>query len=129
VIAAAALKCLGGEMQCLLWPRDDKERAACDAAGLSLTEVYDIKKLVGDGDTFFAATGVTDGELLQGVHYFGGGATTESLVMRSYSGTIRWINARHNFQQLDKISSVPYSVIAGESVPVRGGRARARAGR
>ncbi len=103
VLAAAALKCLSGEIQCTLWPRDDAEREACAAAGLSLTEVYDVKKLIGEGDTFFSATGVTDGEMLQGVHYFGGGATTESLVMRSYSGTIRRISARHNFTQLNKM--------------------------
>lgn len=129
VISAAALKCLGGEIQCQLWPRNDAEREACDKAGLDLKEVYDIGKLVGHGDTFFAATGVTDGELLQGVHYYGGGATTESLVMRSYSGTIRWINARHNFQQLDKIAHQPYQAVGGEPLPVRAGRGRARTAR
>lgn len=130
VISAAALKCLGGELQCQLWPRNDEEREACQRAGLDLDEVYDIPKLVGTGDTFFAATGITDGELLQGVRYFGGGATTESLVMRSYSGTIRWINARHNFNQLDKLAAASGRPPYYEATPVlRGGRGRLRAGR
>jgi fructose-1,6-bisphosphatase II len=103
VLAAAAILTLGGEMQCTLWPRDDKERQATIAAGHDLEKVYTIGDLVGDGDVFFAATGITDGELLKGVHYFGGGATTDSLVMRSYSGTIRWISARHNLMTLEKI--------------------------
>lgn len=126
VLAAAALKCMEGEIQCTIWPRDDKERQACAEAGLSLSEVWDIEKLVGHGDTFFAATGVTDGEFLQGVHYFGGGATTESLVMRSYSGTVRWISARHNFTQLNKMR---YEPLQGsiDSAPMRTARNRARA--
>jgi fructose-1,6-bisphosphatase II len=130
VISAAALKCLGGELQCQLWPRNDEEREACRRAGLDLDEVYDIPKLVGTGDTFFAATGITDGELLQGVRYFGGGATTESLVMRSYSGTIRWINARHNFNQLDKLAVASGRPPYYEAMAVlRGGRGRLRTGR
>lgn len=124
VLAAAALKCIGGEIQCLLWPRNDAEREACEKAGLSLTEVYDIKKLVGEGDTFFAATGVTDGEFLQGVHYFGGGCTTESLVMRSYSGTVRVISARHNFTQIPKLNlNVAHPAV--EKAPIRPPRIRA----
>jgi fructose-1,6-bisphosphatase II len=102
VLAAAAIKTLGGEIQCRLWPRDDKERQAALDAGHDLEKVYTISDLVGEGDVFFAATGITDGELLKGVHFFGGGATTESLVMRSYSGTIRWISARHNISMLEK---------------------------
>ena len=104
VLAAAAIKTLGGEIQCKLWPRDDNERRAAEDAGHDLEKVYTISDLVGDGDVFFAATGITDGELLKGVHFFGGGATTESLVMRSYSGTIRWISARHNLTMLEKIA-------------------------
>jgi fructose-1,6-bisphosphatase II len=125
VLAAAALKCIGGEIQCQLWPRNDAEREACEKAGLSLTEVYDIKKLVGDGDTFFAATGVTDGEFLQGVHYFGGGATTESLVMRSYSGTLRVISARHNFTHIPKVD-VDSQRPPVEQAPLGTSRNRAR---
>jgi fructose-1,6-bisphosphatase II len=104
VLTAAALRCLNGEIQCTLWPRDDAERDAATAAGFDLGKVYTTEDLVGDGDVFFAATGVTDGDLLKGVHYFGGGATTQSLVMRSYSGTIRWMSAHHNFEQLSKVS-------------------------
>ncbi len=125
VISAAALKCMGGEIQCQLWPRNDKERQACVDAGLDLSEVWDIPRLVGNGDTFFAATGVTDGEMLQGVHYFGGGATTESLVMRSYSGTVRWIRARHNFDQLNKLAAESHRP-SYEGVPYSAGRARVR---
>jgi fructose-1,6-bisphosphatase II len=95
VLTAAALKCLGGEIQCRLWPRNDEERQKAIDAGLDLTKVYTTEDLVGDGDTLFAATGVTNGELLKGVQYFGGGVSTQSLVMRSYSGTVRWITAHH----------------------------------
>jgi fructose-1,6-bisphosphatase II len=102
VLTAAALTTLGGEIQCMLWPRNDAERQAALDAGHDLDKVYHISDLVGDGDVLFAATGITDGELLKGVHFFGGGATTESLVMRSHSGTIRWISARHNLTQLQK---------------------------
>lgn len=103
VLTAAALKCLGGEIQCRLWPRDEPERIAAIEAGLEMNKVYMIEDLVGDGDTLFAATGVTNGELLKGVQYFGGGASTQSLVMRSYSGTVRWITAQHNLNQLPKL--------------------------
>jgi fructose-1,6-bisphosphatase II len=99
VLTAAALKCLGGEIQCRLWPRQDQERQAAIDAGLDLTKVYTIEDLIGVGDTLFAATGVTNGELLKGVQYFGGGVSTQSLVMRSYSGTVRWITAHHLGEQ------------------------------
>jgi fructose-1,6-bisphosphatase II len=104
VLTAAALRCLKGEIQCTLWPRDEGEKAAAEAAGFNLSKVYSTEDLVGNGDVFFAATGVTDGELVKGVRYFGGGATTQSIVMRSYSGTVRWISARHNFEQLGKVA-------------------------
>lgn len=104
VLAAAAIKTLGGDMQCKLWPRDEKERKVAVDAGHDLEKVYTIMDMVGDGDVFFAATGITDGDLLKGVHYFGAGATTQSLVMRSYSGTIRWISARHNLAILEKLA-------------------------
>jgi fructose-1,6-bisphosphatase II len=99
VLTAAALKCLGGEIQCRLWPRDEAERQRAADAGLDVTKVYTTDDLVGTGDTLFAATGVTNGELLKGVQYFGGGASTQSLVMRSYSGTVRWITAHHIGEQ------------------------------
>lgn len=105
VLTAAALKCLAGEIQCRLWPRDDNEKQRALDAGLDLTKVYEIEDMVGTGDTFFAATGVTDGELLKGVHYFSGAVTTQSLVMRSYSGTVRWITAQHNLELLPKVAA------------------------
>lgn len=95
VIAAAALKCMGGAIQGRLWPRNDAERDQAIAAGYDLDEVLTTDTLVRGDNCFFAATGITDGELLKGVHYDGGIATTQSLVMRSRSGTVRFVEARH----------------------------------
>ena len=89
VIAACALKCLGGSIQGRLWPRNDDERRAALDLGYDLDRVLMIDDLVSGDDVHFAATGITDGELLQGVRYWGDGASTQSLVMRSKSGTIR----------------------------------------
>jgi fructose-1,6-bisphosphatase II len=100
VLTAAALKCLGGDIQCTLWPRNDDERAQAEALGLGLERVLTIDDLVRGDDVFFSLTGVTDGELVKGVHYFPHGATTETLVMRSESGTIRRVQAVHNFEKL-----------------------------
>jgi fructose-1,6-bisphosphatase II len=100
VLTAAALKCLGGDIQCTLWPRDHGERAQAEKLGLSLDRVLTIDDLVRGDDVFFSLTGVTDGELVKGVHYFPHGATTETLVMRSQSGTIRRVQATHNFEKL-----------------------------
>jgi fructose-1,6-bisphosphatase II len=102
VIAAAALKCMGGELIGRLWPRDDAERAAAVAAGYDLDRVLGTDDLVAGDNCFFSATGITDGNLLQGVHYDRSGATTQSLVMRSRSGTVRLVEARH---RADKIVS------------------------
>ncbi|MGH9137892.1 MAG: class II fructose-bisphosphatase [Acidimicrobiales bacterium] len=95
VIAAAALKCMGGEIQGRLWPRNDDERQQAVDVGYDLDEVLTTDRLVDCDNCFFAVTGITDGEVLKGVHYDSGGATTQSLVMRSLSGTTRLINARH----------------------------------
>jgi fructose-1,6-bisphosphatase II len=103
VITAAALRCTGGEILCKPWPRDDAERQKCLDAGVDLDHVYDTEELVGGEDVFFAATGASTGELLRGVNLTETGATTQSLVMRSRSGTIRWIDAVHDFSRLDKI--------------------------
>ena len=108
VISAAALKCMGGEMLGRLWPRDDDERDAALAAGYDLERVLTTDDLVGGDNCFFAATGITDGELLKGVHYDRHGATTQSLVMRSSSGTVRMINARHNLSKLGAFSAVEF---------------------
>ena len=95
VISAAALKCMGGDMQGKLWPRDDAERAAAVAAGYDLDDVLGIDDLVAGDNCFFAATGVTNGDLLRGVQFHPWGISTQSLVMRSRSGTVRLINTRH----------------------------------
>ena len=101
VIAAAALKCMGGEIQGKLWPRNDAERQAATDAGYDLDRVLMTNDLVSGDNCFFAVTGITDGEVLKGVHYDARGATTQSLVMRSRSGTVRLVDARH---RLDKLS-------------------------
>jgi fructose-1,6-bisphosphatase II len=106
VLTAAALKCLGGDIQCKLWPRNDEERAQAEKLGLSLDTVLTIDDLVRGDDVFFALTGVTDGELVKGVHYFPHGATTETLVMRSRSGTVRRIQAVHNFEKLEHYANL-----------------------
>ena len=95
VISAAALKCMGGDMQGKLWPRDDTERAAALADGYDLDAVLRIDDLVSGDNCFFAATGVTNGDLLRGVQFHPWGISTQSLVMRSRSGTVRQINTRH----------------------------------
>jgi fructose-1,6-bisphosphatase II len=100
VIAAAALKCMGGELMGRLWPRNDEEHAAAVAAGYDLTKVLSADDLVAGDNCFFAATGITDGELLKGVHFEPHLVTTQSLVMRSKSGTVRLVNARHRPQLL-----------------------------
>ncbi len=100
VIAAAALKCMGGELVGRLWPRDDAERAAAETAGYDLSRVLGTDDLVAGDNCFFAATGITDGNLLRGVHYNRLGATTQSLVMRSRSGTVRFVDATHRPSKL-----------------------------
>jgi fructose-1,6-bisphosphatase II len=109
VISAAALKCMGGEMQGRLWPRNDRERKAAVDAGYDLEAVLGIDDLVRSDDVFFAATGITDGELLRGVHFGRKGAVTESLVMRSKSGTVRRVEATHNLEKLSVFSTVDFS--------------------
>ncbi|MBM3661341.1 MAG: class II fructose-bisphosphatase [Actinobacteria bacterium] len=101
VIAAAALKCMGGELIGRLWPRDDAERSATEELGYDLNRVLDTDDLVAGDNCFFAATGITDGNLLHGVHYQRTGVTTQSLVMRSRSGTVRLIEARHHPDKLE----------------------------
>jgi fructose-1,6-bisphosphatase II len=109
VLSAAAIKCLGGQLIGKLWPRDDEERQAAMDAGYDLDEVLDVDRLVSGNDVFFAATGVTDGELLQGVRYPAGGkASTESLVMRSRSGTVRTVTARHDQAKLREVTGGRY---------------------
>ena len=101
VIAAAALKCMGGELIGRLWPRDEGERQEAVDAGYDLDRVLSTDDLVAGDNCFFSATGITDGNLLHGVRYDRGGATTQSLVMRSRSGTVRLVEARHRPEKLD----------------------------
>jgi fructose-1,6-bisphosphatase II len=109
VISAAALKCMGGQLLGRLWPRDEGERQAAIDAGYDLDRQLDQDELVKGDDCFFAATGVTDGDVLQGVRYQGArSATTESLVMRSRSGTVRRISARHDRTKLRALVSGRY---------------------
>ena len=107
-ITACALKCLGGDLECKLWPRNDDERAAAEAQGLPLEKVLTINDLVKGNDVFFSLTGVTDGELVRGVRFFANGARTETLAMRSRSGTMRRIQSIHNFQKLRRFSALAY---------------------
>jgi fructose-1,6-bisphosphatase II len=105
VISAAALKCMGGVMQGRLWPRNESERQETIEKGYDLDAVLTIEDLVSGDSCFFAATGITDGELLKGVHYSGGKVHTQSLVMRSKSGTVRQIDASHIIDKLESSSS------------------------
>src|SRR5436305_2279500 len=109
VISAAAIKCIGGQLLGRLWPRDDEERQAALDGGYDLERVLRTDDLVAGDDVFFSATGVTDGDVLQGVRYQGDrGATTESLVMRSRSGTVRRVSARHDRGKLRELTGVRY---------------------
>jgi fructose-1,6-bisphosphatase II len=108
VIAACALKCLDGAMYGKLWPRNDSERQAALDAGYDLDKVLDIDDLVRGDNVFFAATGVTDGELLRGVRFDRSGSLTQSLSMRSKSGTSRQIDARHQLSKLSRYASIDY---------------------
>ncbi|WP_287157640.1 class II fructose-bisphosphatase [Chloroflexus sp.] len=109
VLTAAALKCLGGEIQCKVWPRNDEERARLAELGLDPKQVLTTRDLVRGENVVVAATGITSGEFLRGVEYFGGGARTHSVVMRSRSGTVRYIEATHRWDKLMRISDMPYA--------------------
>ena len=108
IIAASAISCLGGSFQGKLWPKDGEEREKAVAAGHDLDRVLHTGDLVRGENIFFCATGVTDGDLLRGVHYRHGGATTQSLVMRSKSGTVRLIDGYHRLSKLREYSSVDF---------------------
>ena len=99
VLAAAAIKCIGGEIQCKIWPRNEQERDKLKADGVDLDQVFRTDDLIKGHDVSFAATGITSGELLDGVQYFGWGARTSSLMMRARSGTVRYIQARHKWRK------------------------------
>jgi fructose-1,6-bisphosphatase II len=104
VLSAAGLKSMGGQLLGRLWPRNDEERSAAVNAGYDLDKILTANDLCSGDDVFFSATGVTDGDVLQGVRYRGKGATTESLVMRSRSGTVRRVQATHDRSKLREIT-------------------------
>jgi fructose-1,6-bisphosphatase II len=108
VIAACAMKCLGGVIQGRLWPRNEKERDAAVAAGYDLDQVLGTDDLVSGNDVFFAATGVTDSDFLKGVRYRGPNTFTQSIVMRSRTGTVRVVDALHRREKLKLLSSIDY---------------------
>lgn len=105
VLAAAALRCMGGEIQCRLWPRNDEERSAASAEGLDLDEVISTNDLVNSENVFFAATGVTGGEYLRAVQFRGDQVVTHSVIMRSKTGSIRDMTAYHDLARLRAISA------------------------
>lgn len=108
VIAACAIKCIGGDMQCRLWPRNDEERRIAKEQNIDLTRVLSVDDLVSSDNVFFSATGITDGELLKGVQFNEHGASTQTLVMRSKSGTIRRIDAQHRLAKLSEFAVFGY---------------------
>ena len=111
VLAACALKCMGGEIQGRLYPRSEAEAKAALDLGYDLDKVLRIDDLVATDDIFFAVTGITDGELVDGVKYFGAGAHTHSLVMRGITGTVREITATHRWDKLMVVSEIQYDRI------------------
>jgi fructose-1,6-bisphosphatase II len=108
ILAACAIRAMGGELQGKLFIRNEEEKKLGLKMGYSLDKVITMDDMVSSNDVFFAATGITDGELLGGVRYTGHGAETESLVIRGRTGTVRWINAKHNFDKLNPISEIEY---------------------
>lgn len=108
VIAACALRAMGGEIQGKLYARDEDELRRGREAGYDFDKILTMDDLVSSEDVFFAATGITDGELLHGVRYFGDGASTDSLVVRGLTGTVRQISATHRLDKLDRLSAVKY---------------------
>ncbi len=108
VLAACALKCMGGEIQGRLYPRDESEANKARELGFDLDTILTTEDLVSSDDVFFALTGITDGELLDGVKYYGEGARTHSLVMRGRTGTVREIIATHRWEKLMAVSEIPY---------------------
>jgi fructose-1,6-bisphosphatase II len=109
IIAAAAIRCMGGAIQGQLAPKDDDERQKAIDRGYDLDQILHTEDLVSGENVFFCATGVTDGDLLKGVHYYGGGCTTQSIVMRSKSGTVRMIEAYHRLSKLNEYSAIDFT--------------------
>jgi fructose-1,6-bisphosphatase II len=108
VIAACAIKCLGGAFQGQLHPQSDAERISAEAAGLDLSRVFRADDLVAGDEAFFVLTGITDGELVHGVRYGPDSAVTDSLVMRAHSGTVRQVRSEHSLTKLDRYAVIDY---------------------
>lgn len=98
VLAAAALKCIGGQMLCQVWPRSEEDRVRLEARNVDLKRIYTVDDLITTTSVSFAATGITTGELLKGVEYTGSGARTHSVMMRGHTGTIRYIEGVHRWK-------------------------------
>jgi fructose-1,6-bisphosphatase II len=109
IITAAAIRCMGGAIQGKLAPKDDEERQNAIDLGYDLDRILSTEDLVSGDNVFFCATGVTDGDLLRGVHYSGGGCTTQSIVMRSKSGTVRMVDAYHRLSKLNEYSAIDFT--------------------
>jgi fructose-1,6-bisphosphatase II len=105
VITAAAFKCFGGDLQTRLWLRNDEERRTAEAKHIDVSKVYTVDDLVQGNDVLFSITGITDGELLEGVKFVHGGVTTHSMVMRAASGTVRWIHSHHKLSKLQNLQN------------------------
>jgi fructose-1,6-bisphosphatase II len=108
VITACALKSIGGNMQCRLWPRNEQEWDVVKEHGMDTRKVLELNDLVSSDNVFFVATGITDGELLSGVRYSEDSVSTESLVMRSKSGTVRRVHAEHRLTKLQQYAAVEF---------------------
>lgn len=115
VITACAIKCVGGNMQCKLHPRNDEDVKKCQENGMDIDKVLELDDLVSSDNVYFAATGVTDGDFLKGVRYEGDFVKTSSMVMRAKSGTVRYIDGVHNISKLNEISDKRYAT--GEKEP------------
>ncbi|MQA16867.1 MAG: class II fructose-bisphosphatase [Pseudonocardiaceae bacterium] len=118
IITACAMKCIGGEIQARLWPYDDAERERVVSAGHDPQQVLTTDDLVSGENVFFCATGITDGDLVRGVRYRAGGATTHSIVMRSKSGTVRLIDGYHRLTKMRQFAAVDYASGWEEDLPL-----------
>ena len=118
IITAAAIRCMGGEIQATLAPKDDEERQKALDRGHDIDRVLTTTDLVSGENVFFCATGVTDGDLLKGVRYFGGGCTTQSIVMRAKSGTVRMVEAYHRLSKLNEYSAVDFTGDSSAAYPL-----------
>jgi fructose-1,6-bisphosphatase II len=108
VLAACAIRAVGGQMLCRLDPQSIEEKSALEAAGLDLKQILDVRALVNSEDVFFAATGISGGTFLRGVNFTGAGAVTHSLVLRAKTGTVRYIESHHNWSKLMRFSAVKF---------------------